>query len=289
MSRSALSAAAAVALGGLLTWLTAGCAPPIFEAPSDVDPQPVEGVADHVAIPTSVPEDTGWGPFGDGFGLELRHMAVRDEARLLIERMLIVRLDPDHVRFDVGYAPRAPQDVAAWQAATGALLVVNGGFFTEAYDATGLVFSQGTAHGTSYGAFAGMFAVTEAGPEVRWLGARPYDPAEPLMAALQAFPMLVLPGGVAGVAESDASAEVARRTWIGQDRQGRVLVGVAPSGGLSLSALSAWLVAADLDLDRALNLDGGGSTGLALAGAPDTTLTISAFDRLPSVILAFAR
>lgn len=286
MSRSAPSAAAAVLFGGLFACLAATCSPPIIDAPRDAIAPSVSGDrGGGSSTPAAIQDDTGWETIGTG--VERRRLAVRDDARLLIERLLIVRLDPALVRFDVAYSPGAPRTLAAWQADSGALLVVNGGFFTETYDATGLVVSDGVPHGVSYDAFAGMFAVTEAGPEVRWLGERPYDPAEPLLAALQAFPMLVRPGGVAGVVEPDASA--ARRTWIGQDGQGRVLVGVAPSGGLTLAALSAWLTASDLDLDRALNLDGGGSTGLVLVAADGASESVPAFDVLPTVILAYPR
>lgn len=285
MSRPAPSAAAAALIGGLLAWSAAACAPPDLAGPVASGPA-AGGDAAPVALPTALPDDTGWEAVAPG--IERRGLAVRDAAGRALDRMLIVRLDPTAVRFDVGYAPGAPRDLAAWQAETGALLVINGGFFTEGYEATGLVVSRGTAHGQSYGPFAGMFAVTEAGPDVRWLGSRPYDPTEPLVAALQAFPMLVLPGGSAGVAPSDAGPDTARRTWIGQDAQGRVLAGVAPTGGLTLADLSAWLASADLELDRALNLDGGGSTGLLL-DAGDGGTVVAAFDRLPTVILAFAR
>lgn len=283
MSRPAPPAAAAALIGGLLAWSAASCAPPDLRPPGAATGG--DGAALE-AVPTALPDDSGWEAVAPG--VERRGLAVRDAAGRALDRMLVVRHDPAAVRFDVGYAPGAPRDLAAWQAATGALLVVNGGFFTDAYHATGLVVSAGATHGHSYDAFAGMFAVTESGPEVRWLGARPYDPAEPLVAALQAFPMLVLPGGTAGVAPGDAGSDASRRTWIGQDGEGRVLVGVAPAGGLTLADLSAWLAGADLGLDRALNLDGGGSTGLLLAadGGDDV---VAAFDRLPTVILAYPR
>jgi len=200
------------------------------------------------------------------------------------DRMMLLRLDPAALRFDVGYGPGAPRDLVGWQAETGALVVVNGGFFTESYDATGLVVSGGRTHGASYEAFGGMFAVTADGPEVRALGARPHDPAEPLVAALQAFPMLVASSAAAGF--DDPAARPARRTWVGQDRAGRIVVGVAPEGGLTLRALADWLAASDLALDAALNLDGGASSGLLLAEPREL---VPAFDVLPTVILAFER
>ena len=54
---------------------------------------------------------------------------------------------------------------------------------------------------------------------------------------------------------------------IGIDRSGNVLIMVAPFLGLSLADLSAYLPKTDLDIDAAINLDGGGSTMIALPGA----------------------
>jgi uncharacterized protein YigE (DUF2233 family) len=196
------------------------------------------------------------------------------------EEISIFRIDPAAYEFQVAYHPGAPQTLAQWQAETGALLVVNGGFFTEAYVATGLTVIDGQSSGQSYGDFAGMFAVDGTGPAVRWLGERPYNPDEPLRFAVQSFPMLVKPGGQIGYPDEDGQAS--RRTVVGQDGDGRILFILAPWGSFTLHQLSAWLAESDLNLDVALNLDGGTSTGLHLAG-PE--MVIPAFTRLPIVIV----
>jgi len=56
----------------------------------------------------------------------------------------------------------------------------------------------------------------------------------------------------------------ARRTVVAQDLEGRILLIIAPRGYLSLHELAFFLSESDLDLDVALNLDGGFSTGLWL-------------------------
>jgi uncharacterized protein YigE (DUF2233 family) len=139
---------------------------------------------------------------------------------------------------------------------------------------------DGQASGQSYADFGGMFAVSESGPEVRGLGARPYNPNEPLLYALQSFPMLLTPGGQIGYPTEDGDSN--RRTVVGQDRDGRILFILAPWGSFTLHELSLWLAASDLNLDVALNLDGGTSTGLHLA---EPELVIPAFTSLPIVIL----
>ncbi len=200
------------------------------------------------------------------------------------ERLLLIRLEPDAYRFAVGYTPGAPRALAAWTEATGALIVVNGGFFTPEYQSTGLIVADGQVSGTSYGAFAGMFAVDGDGPTVRSLAVQPYRPDEPLEAAVQSFPLLIRPDDPGPHPEEDG--QPARRTVVAEDAEGRLLFILATEGALSLRALSEQLLASDLDLVIALNLDGGGSSGLLLADPP---AGVPAFTPLPAVILVYPR
>lgn len=231
--------------------------------------------------PTLLP-DTSWQMVQPG--LERRVIRLMAADGQVQEEVSIFRLEPALYDFGIAYHPGQPQTLREWQAETGALLVVNGGFFTETFVATGRTVVAGQASGTSYDHFAGMFAVTHAGPEVRWLGARPYDPDEPLLYALQSFPVLVKPGGYLGYPVEDGDKN--RRTVVGQDADGRILFIIAPWGSFTLHELGVWLTQSDLNLDVALNLDGGTSTGLLVA-APE--YTIPAFTRLPIVITVSAK
>jgi uncharacterized protein YigE (DUF2233 family) len=129
-----------------------------------------------------------------------------------------------------------------------------------------------------------MFAVVDAGDvSVRWLEASPYDPQEGLAQAIQSFPILVKPGGVMGFPAEADDGTPARRTVVAQDSQGNVLFIVAPRGYVSLHEVAVFLADSDLAIDVALNLDGGGSTGLWLA-AGDARIGIDSFTPVPSVI-----
>lgn len=232
-------------------------------------------------LPAATPEaDSGWTLLQPG--LEQRTLRLFDEEGKLVERLFLLRLEPQHFRFEVAYRPGQPLPLSDWQKETGALVVMNGGYFTEAYQATGMVVADGVTSGSSYGDFAGMFAVTPSGPELRWLREQPYDPAEPLSAALQSFPLLVRPGGVLGFPEEDG--QTARRTVIGQDRNGRFLFLVADLGYFSLHQLANYLLASDLDLDVALNLDGGLSSGIVLA---EPEMSVFPLAYVPVVITVF--
>ena len=257
------------------------CQTAVSPAPTPLVPSPLRLPTPTIRplIPTATP-DTGWVSVGEG--MELREMRVLNENGRLRDQILLLRLDPSQYRFDIGYQPGTPLTLAQWQLQTDALLVVNGGFFTPEFIATGLIIIDGVASGSSYGANAGMFAITDAGPQVISLAERPYAPDPALIDALQAFPMLVQPGGVVGYTEP---GEANRRTVVAQDQNGRLLFIIAPLGGFTLADLSEWLVAtADLGIDRALNLDGGTSTGLFLA-EPETRVPV--FTAVPTVILVY--
>ncbi len=251
-----------VIFAGLL--LTLACNAPLFTPWPTPTPTltPTPTATPTPIIPptsTPLPADTGWQTTQPG--IEVRSLNVTVETN--VERVTIARLDPTAVTFRVLYAPGAPALVSAWAQQTGATLVVNGGYFTEQQIVTGLTISNRERFGTPFGDFAGMFAVTDAGAvSVRWLRTWPYDPSEPLREAVQCFPVLVKPGGIMGFPADADDGRPARRTVVAQDDSGRILLLIAPRGFFSLHALATWLAESDLNVDIALNLDGGASSGL---------------------------
>ena len=231
--------------------------------------------------PTPIP-DTGWELLQPG--LERRIIRLMDEGGRPLERLYLVRLEPDLYRVTIAYRPGEARSLAAWQAETGALLLVNGGFFTEEMLATGRIAVDGSTSGTSYVGFGGMLAITADFVEIRSLVEQPYDPQEPLQYALQSFPMLVKPGGKVGFPEEDGVP--GRRTVVAIDENGRLLFILAPNGTFTLHELSRYLVESDLELEVAMNLDGGTSTGLRLANPPEE---VPAFVPLPVIIAVYPR
>jgi uncharacterized protein YigE (DUF2233 family) len=89
---------------------------------------------------------------------------------------------------------RSPRSVRDWQAASGATLVINGGFFDKDFRATGLLIADGQAFGRSYRGFGGMFFVRHGKPGIQSLRAQPYRPDPAIRQAVQSFPMLVVNG-----------------------------------------------------------------------------------------------
>ncbi len=201
-----------------------------------------------------------------------------------VERLILFRISPAHFRFRVRYSPGQPLPVSGWAAqAPGAALIFNAGYFDAQYRATALVVADGAASGLSYSGFGGMFGVHTCPPAplrfgdcrrsptggsggrrqgggvpfLRSLAAAPVLPAERFEQALQSAPMLLGPGGVF----DHPDPTPARRAVIAQTRGGDFVLIFAPEAVFSLAGLAGWLAASDLDLQAALNLDGGSSAG----------------------------
>jgi len=241
--------------------------------------QPIAVTLPPTATPLQ-PTDSGW--MRVEAGIELRRMRVLH--RGMLTPVAIVRLDPALVHFHAGYAPAQPQGMAGWCAQEGLVAAINGGFFDEQYAATALVISGGTPYGSSYQGQGGMFAVDTAGQvSLRYLAEQPYQPGEPLREAIQSWPMLVLPGGRVGYSNPH-QGEPARRSVLALDRAGRVLLMVFPGNAFTLHELGAWLLASDMEIDAALNLDGGSSTGMCVQGGGQQE-RIDAFSPLPIVLM----
>jgi hypothetical protein len=231
--------------------------------------------------PTPAPSDTGWLSLSPG--LDRREVAARFPSLGFEERLILFRVDPAYFNFRVLYAPGFPRRVSEWGAEAGARLVFNAAFFDEKDIAVGLVVSDGQVFGKSLEGFGGMFAVDAEGrPSIRSLAAQPYQPGEPLAQAVQGFPMLIYPDGSAFAKEDGARA---RRTVLGQDAAGRIVLVVAPHNAFTLAEFAAWLRDSDLGLTIAMNLDGGGSTGY-WAGPGDA---VDAFTPVPAVVAVYAK
>jgi uncharacterized protein YigE (DUF2233 family) len=229
--------------------------------------------------PTVTAVDSGWAAVAPG--LERRELRVPVADWPLGERLVVFRVEPTAFTWRVLYTPGFPSFISAWDSR--ARLIFNGGFFDENDAALGLLVADGRVFGQSYEGFGGMLAVNTLGAvSLRSLSAEPYTPSEALAQAVQCFPMLVAPGGAVFDRED---GQRARRTVLGADADGRLLLIVAPDGGFTLASLAAWLRASDLGLQLALNLDGGGSTGY-FAGPGDQ---IDSLTPVPVVVALYDR
>jgi hypothetical protein len=250
--------------------------------PTLIPTRAVTVTAPTAALPTvAVPSDTGWMPVAPG--VETRELRLMHADTLAA--VSLVRLDPLQVRFRVGYRPDEPPALKSWLEESGALVAINGGFFDEANRTVALLVSDGVVFGQSYQGRGGMFASTPDGAvSLRYLAEQPFDPAETLETALQGWPMLIQ-GGAAIYDYEDGVRD--RRSVLGYDRSGRVLLIATQSASFTLAEMASWLAASDLDLAAALNLDGGSSTALLLRDS--SSMRVESFLPLPIVLLVYPR
>ncbi len=270
--------------GGLSIFLLVSCVtaqplPTSTPVPTQI-PLPPATIA-----PTRVVLDTGWSFVQPG--LEQRRVSLLDNG-VPQDEYLIARIDLGYLRFEIHYDSTNPKDLQTWAYETGAQVVMNGGYFdvaNEQYLPTGLLIIDGQTYGESLGDYAGMFVVDGNFGRLLWLRTEPYR-NEPHQFALQSFPMLVKPGGELGLSFENEDNLRARRTVIAQDRGGRFVLFASAYSYFTLHQLSKYLVNSDLDLDVAVNLDGGPSTGLLISGSG---AAIPAVSNLPIVITVHAR
>ncbi len=257
--------------------------PTIFPSPVIHPTQP--------AVVTNTPAPTVTPPVYDG---QWRALTSAIELLLLqghsngFDKLLIAaRVDWRRAALRVFYDPQMPRTTRDWQRATGADLIINGGFFDEANRVTGLLITDGRAFGRSYRGFGGMLALRGGEPSLQWLRTHPYrfDPA--IEQAVQSFPMLVVDGQrVAGIGDN---GQRNRRSFVALDREGYVLLGVTQMTQWTLTDLADFLAASsELRVVHALNLDGGGSSGLWLDEALGG-LSMNSFEPVPAVIAIFSR
>jgi uncharacterized protein YigE (DUF2233 family) len=248
--------------------------------PPDPTPSPP------LAEPTSTPlPPSSWEQVMPG--LEIRtEWIVADSVNAPIE-MTVVRVNPTLFELKVHYDSGNIARVSEWQARTGAVFLVNGGFFLPTKETLGLIVTGGQSYGVSFEGHGGMLSVSEGGVYIRSLAQFPYLPGESLEEAVQGRPMLLYPGRFP--VQFTLSDELSRRTAVGQDSQGRLVFMVNDYGTLSLYALRDWLADNDdLDLWAAFNLDGGGSTGMALQ-VGGRSLLIDSWSLVPSVVAVYPR
>lgn len=145
-----------------------------------------------------------------------------------------------------------------------AVVAINGGYFAPGFKPLGLVRLAGVDRHPRADAtvLSGLVAIDDLGRLTLPVRDEALDRA---VAAFQAGPFIIDPGGAVGVGERPASA---RRSVLALDDHGRVLL--LATGALTLHQVATLLhdhpqVFGMERIERALNLDGGPSTGLSLA------------------------
>lgn len=235
--------------------------------------------ASPAAIPSPTPPPAAWQTVRPGLEFYRSPARVNDADNVVVA----VRINPASATFKVTYAPNAPKGVKDWLAVSGGAVAINGGYYTPQNTPLGLLISDGALAGQTYRGFGGMFSVRDGKPAVQWLAKQPYAADKKITQAAQSYPMLVWNGKKIEVI--DDAGRRSFRSFIGMDKQGRVILGAAIVPLWTLTDLAQYLDDEPLfALDTALNLDGGGSTGIWVNGVSEALL-MDSFDPVPSVIV----
>jgi uncharacterized protein YigE (DUF2233 family) len=231
------------------------------------------------ALPVAT-ETSGWVQLADG--LQWRKLLPKGDE---LAQLIVVRINPRKYRFRAVYRAEAPLSLSGWrELEADASVIVNANFFDASHRALGLAVSDGRPHGRAYRDRGGTFLLRNDQAMIVASRAESLPPIDEIEQAAQGFPLLVRHSRQAYFAETGGRRT--RRTMIGIDEQGYVLIMVAPLLGLSLADLSAYLPSTNLKIDTALNLDGGGSTMIALPGAE---YFLPSLDPVPMILAVYPR
>ena len=227
------------------------------------------------SAPTQAPTaaaESAWQSIADG--MEWRTLLPNGDE---LAQIVVIRIEPGRFRFRAIYREGDPQSLAAWRALEpSASLIINANFFDRDHRVLGVVVSDGIRYGAAYSDRGGLFVQRSGSPTVTSTLSPQSQIDSSVQQAIQGFPLLVDQGQPAYV--GSPHGERNRRTLIAEDKSGNILIMVSPFLGLSLHELSAYLPETGLEIVTAVNLDGGGSTMLAL---PAADYFLPSFDAVP--------
>jgi hypothetical protein len=228
-------------------------------------------------MPSATP--AGWQPIADG--VHTRYMIGYEASHT--GPVYVLRLDPARVDLRLRYDPRHPRPVSGWFAAELPLAAVNAGFFDPDGTPVGLWVIDDVEFGRGYHRIQGELRISGAGVSIRRMSERYLSDGTRIIASIESFPFLLTPGGIVNPCLTRTSGDEllgrrsrpcaslrqsAERMAVGIDRAGQVIFLLAPTDLFTFRGMADWLKNSDLNLDVALNLDGGSSAGMIVqAGA----------------------
>jgi uncharacterized protein YigE (DUF2233 family) len=265
--------------------------PPSAPAPTLFFPtsMPFTPIQPTSVVPTPIPSlDANWNQISAG--IVWRTITFRAPSTSQVAAVLIVRLDPRYVRFRVHYQAGATRTIQQWQAAVPtAVAIINANFFDTSRRPLGLVAADGVLTGASMPRNdTGVFQVVSGTPKVRSFFLEPYRNTEYFEQVAQGVPMLMVAGQVAPAFNPDINNAPSFRSVVAQDKSGRILFITTQYTPVSLTDMARFLGVSGLDINTAMNLDGGSSTQMYVkTGGPSQFTT--ALNPVPVVIAAYPK
>jgi hypothetical protein len=203
--------------------------------------------------PETHPGSFEWKQIGQGFEVaELPALAYGKE----VDRIYLARIDPKFYRFEARNAPLGDRLIDDWTKRLGAVLVVNGSYYAPSGKPDTPFLSDGVLLGPKdYDAKAGAFVSSASFTGIRDLAHLDWKSAfQDADNAMVSYPLLIADGKNHMIR---TSRWLANRSFIGQDNDGRIIIGTTTDAFFSLDRFAQFLSDAPLNLRFALNLDGG--------------------------------
>ena len=187
-----------------------------------------------------------------------------------------LRTTPEHLKILQGETRNADQ----WREDGKFLAVMNGGFFDKNGKTLGLRVCDNKKTNSLHDANWGVFFIRKGKAGVLHTRdfKKKYDSYVNITQAVQCGPRLVVNGKT-----TDLKPQVARRTGIGIQRDGRIIIAVSDGSLTFAEWANIWAKSADLNCRDALNLDGGGSTQISIK-TKKKSLEVSGAWPIPDVV-----
>lgn len=202
-------------------------------------------------------------------GLEFTMLHGEPFCRRGSSAIAVLRLDPERVRLRVRHytqnAEPRPLDVVEWQRLTGSVAVFNAGQFYPDFRYLGLLASDGKwlfprPHPGYQALLVARRHSDGRGARVLDMADREIEPDSLAWSEVAQSFMLFDRSGRIRVRQTD---KVANRTAVGEDREGRLVV-FTTEGGYTLEEFARLIQKSRLEIDHAMNLDGGNEAQLTV-------------------------
>jgi exopolysaccharide biosynthesis protein len=204
-------------------------------------------------------------------GVQMRRLRALDGS----SAVSVVALRAAPARLHVGVGSR--RNAGDWRRHMASIAAVNGGFFDPEGHSLGLRVARGQRVSRLRQADWGVFFVRHGSAHI--VHTRDFTSRRGVSDAVQCGPRLVVQGR-----PIQLKPQWARRTGIGVQRDGRVVIAVADDA-LSFGGWAAlWAARNGLNCNDALNLDGGGSTQLSLH-TPERSVEIFGAVPVPDAVI----
>src|SRR6185436_7993329 len=129
---------------------------PLPAANASATPSP-SGPPTDAPTPTVAPIPSDWEELEPGFEFTTSPITVND----LTANVTLVRIDPNRFQIRLNYAPGNAAPISEWIQRTGALMVINGGFFQRNNQTNGLLVVDGERYGTTFDRHGGMLSISD--------------------------------------------------------------------------------------------------------------------------------